>query len=203
MKIRFLISLIVIFSIFISNANSRPSVKHKKAANPALQFEGLWRVDSYDFREFVGIPADLAIQLKDEAGAFPIGQRISFEATGSAIISGNIDPSTMKYEGPKGEGLTMTIQRPFERELCGRNQWHYLCEENYKEDNFEELMIDEISNWTKDTRREYAEIWSDVKPLQYSFLRLTKSYHFDARVVKNGDIFIMITVKGFIKGRGG
>ena len=202
MKIRFFISVILMFCLFISNANSRPSVKNKKFENPALQFEGTWRVDSYDFREFVEIPADLAIQLKNQSGAFPIGQRLRFELTGPAIISGNIDPATMKYEGPRGEGLNMTILRPFEHELCDSRLWSGLCEMKNKKDYSVDLMIGEIVNWTRGIPHEYVEVWNDVKPLQYTFLHLGKLYNFDTRVAKNGDIFIMVTVEGIVKDRG-
>ena len=202
MKIRFFIQFILMSCLFISNVNSKPFVKHKKTTNPALQFEGEWRVDSYDFREFVSVPTDLLVKLKNEAGAFPIGQHISFESIGVVILPGGINPETMKYVGPQGEGLKMTILRPFEHELCERRQWSYLCEINYKEDYSGELMIDGISRWARDASEEDAKIWSDLKLFQYSFLYLGKSYSFNARVARNGDIFIMIAIEGIVKGRG-
>ncbi len=200
MKLRLVLFSVLLFC-FINGSDARPAIKKKKFKNPAFQFEGTWRVDSYDFREFVAVPDNLESKLKDEAAAFPVGQRIRFTWTGSAVMPGNIDPTTMKFSGPTGETLEMTLLQPFEKELCKRNHWDYLCGK-WKKDYSDELMIDDITNWTRSIPPEYVKVWKDVKSLQYSLVHLGKSYHFDARIVKNGDIFILITIEGLVKGRG-
>ncbi|GAC1568997.1 MAG: hypothetical protein NVS3B3_22920 [Aquirhabdus sp.] len=172
-------------------------MKKKKFENPAEQFEGLWRVDSYDFRGFEKIPDDFDKQL-EETIAFPIGQRIKFQRIGSTGIPGNIDPVTMKYDGPIGEALRMTLLQPFEKKLCDIKRWDYLCK-NFQEDYSAELMIANISNWKHRASKWYLKTWEDIKPIEYGLMRLSKSYSFDVWFGENGDMIIVLIIDGIAK----
>jgi hypothetical protein len=57
------------------------------------------------------LPEDLDIQFKEIAAEFPVGMRIEFRWTGSAIMPDSINPSTMKGGAPAGEVLEMTPDR--------------------------------------------------------------------------------------------
>ncbi|MES2259984.1 MAG: hypothetical protein V4724_15785 [Pseudomonadota bacterium] len=191
-------SFLICFFSHVPDASS--ATKRKKFENPALQFVGTWRVDSYDFREFEAAPDDLENQLKSNAEAFPIGQRIKFAWTGSAGMPGNIDPVTMKFSGPAGETLRMTLLPPFEKKLCDRSHWDYLCD-TPKKDHSDELMITEIEKWETHLV-ERRKTWADIKPIEYTFVHLGKSYNFNVWVAKNGDIVIPLVITGKIKGGG-
>jgi hypothetical protein len=82
-------------------------MKTKKFSNPATQFAGTWRVDSYDFREFESAPEDMENQIKKsgEFSDFPVGQIVEFVPTGIQVMPGTIDPATMTSDGPTGHTL--------------------------------------------------------------------------------------------------
>lgn len=195
-------TIFMVFSFMNDAAAAATPLKNKKFESPARKFEGTWRVEAHDLREFVAPPADLATQLQNESGGFPIGQRLRFEYTGSAVMPGSIDPISMRAAGPAGTTLRLTLLAPFSPELCGNKVWSQVCKGTPQQDYKDEVMIDEIVNWTKEIPKEYAEVWPDMLPLQYSMLHLGKSYHFGARLAKNGDLFIMVTIDGRAKGRG-
>ena len=202
MKFNLTVLWTLLFCLLTNTIYASPPMKKKKFETPAAKFEGTWQVDSYDFREFVEIPNDLEKQLSDEVAAFPVGQRIRFESTGSAVLPGSIDPVTMTSPGPTGDTLNMTLLYPFVPEICKRKHWNYLCDGQSKKDVSEELMIDGVSDWTRNIPAPYAHVWDDVLKRQYSLLHMGKLYHFDARIGKNGDIFIIVTVEGLAKGKG-
>ena len=196
-----LLSTLLLAFPFMHDASAATPSK-KKFENPARKFEGTWRVESHDFREFVAAPADLASQFQNEAGAFPVGQRLRFTYTGSAALPGGIDPVSMRSTGPVGETLRMTLLAPFASQMCESKVWSQVCKGREQHDYSDEVMIDEIVNWTRDIPKEYAEVWSELLPLQYSLLHLGKSYHVGARFAKDGDLYIMVTIDGRAKGRG-
>ena len=202
MRLLIIFTTILTVFPFKGGAIARPLLEKNKFENPAQKFEGTWRVERHDYREFAVAPADAATQFQNEAAAFPIGQRLRFEHTGSAALPGGIDPVTMRHTGPIGDTLRMTLLAPFAKELCSSKSWSQVCGgENHKEYS-DELMIDEIVNWTKETPTEYASVWSDLLPLQYSMLHMAKTYHFKARLARNGDQYLMVTINGRAKGRG-
>lgn len=198
MKLRLVLFSLLIFCTFVYKVDAMPTLKKKKFENPALQFEGTWRVDSYDFREFDETPENLDEQLKDEASAFPIGQRIKFVWTGSEVMPGTIDPVTMKSNGPIGETLKMTILQPFEKKLCF-NYWKFLCD-GKEEDYVDGLMIN-MKRWD-DRLKNKRKLWLEMNPIDYSFGHLGKSYGFNVWTAKNNDIVFSIVVDGQKKGGG-
>ena len=109
--------LFLVFSFaFNLSAEAKQPMK-MKYVNPAAAFVGTWRVDSYDTRDFDKLPNDLQDQLKEEAGAFPIGQRLKMDAPGPTVMPGSIDPSTMKSD-VVGEEVDITLLSPFVPEVC-------------------------------------------------------------------------------------
>jgi hypothetical protein len=184
--------LFFFLSLFL--ANSIKAGQHvKKFENPALQFEGTWRVDAYDWREFKGVPADLVNQLQVRAASFPIGQKIRFKWSGLSLMPGNYNPKEMEFDGPVGETLEVTILAPFENELC-KGYWSYLC--NLQQKNYvKSFMIVEIEKWdTADPEKRL--MWPDIKPVEYSLVDFSKSHNIDAWFDKQGDMIFPIIVDG-------
>jgi len=170
----------------MNNATAKPAVKKKRFINPALQFAATWRVDSYDLRSFAANVQDLDARMKDEAGFFPIGQRIRFESEGVVVMPGSIDPVSMTSRGPIGEELSMTILQPFEKSLC-TGYWSHVCKE--KNDYGNSVMISEIWAWSA-FYPERPAVWPDMKPVSYTLVHLGKLYNFEMWFAKDGDLMI-------------
>lgn len=200
MKLRVLLLPILLLSFFMPIANAKSPMKKKKFENPALQFEGTWQVDSYDFREFEEVPNNINEQLLKEAGAFPIGQRIQFVSAGRSVMPGTFDTATKKFTGLIGETLEMILVQPYVKNLC-QGHWDFVCV-NRKENYSTEFMIVNVLNWKNGIPVSYADIWSDVKSTQYQLTQLNKNASFDVWFAKSGDMIIPLVIEGRIKGGG-
>ena len=200
MRFPAILSILVMLVSLLNNAAAASSPAKRKVENTAQKFEGTWQVEAYDVRDFVVAPPYLSSQLQKEAEGLPIGQRVRFERAGEVVLPGSIDPTTMTATGPVGAEMNMMLLPPYSAELCRHTVWYLACKSTTPSSN--EVMIDAISNWRKDTSREYAEAWDDLQPLEYSLLRLNKTFHFNVRFANNGDLFIMVLVDGRVKGRG-
>ena len=200
MRFNLIILWSVLLFLMIDPIYATSLMKKKKFESPAAKFVGTWQVDSYDFREFEEPPPNLAEQLKKEESAFPIGQRIRFVSTGSAIMPGTIDPVTMKSNGPIGDTLEMTILQPFEKSLCSSESfWKFACGSDLK-DYPSELMIS-FMEWSERTK-EKRKLWADINPMDFFFEHLGKLYGFQVWTAKNGDILFSTVVVGHRKGGG-
>ncbi len=188
-------SFIFLFSCHVSYARS--PVKPNQFSTPVKQFEGLWEVESYDFRAFSAAPNNLEDQLNapEEYAGFTIGLQIEFSASGSAVMPGSINPTTMKSSGPSGQTMQVRILQPFSPQFCTRKAWRHICS-NPQQDFHAELMIKEFFNWQKDRDPAFVQLWSDLKPIQYSLVDLAKSFNFDVIVAKNGKLLLPIAVDG-------
>lgn len=188
MYIRRLIFVFIYFSL--SQAFARSPMENFK--NPALQFVGIWEVTRYDFRDFLEIPEDLDIQLKENAAAFPVGMRIKFKWTGSSIMPGSINPNTMEGGTPSGEVLAMTLLFPYIEKLC-LGYWDYIC---HKNKNYgRNVMIAQIEKWDDEARNALG-IWSEIEPVEYGFADLGRSFSFNVWIARKGDIVFPIYLKG-------
>lgn len=185
--------VIVIISIFflINNANARS--KMKKFENPAMQFVGVWRVDSHDFREFIRVPVDLDEQLQESAASFPVGQSLKIERHGEVVMPGTFNTDTMEFEGPVGEELSIKFLTPLNKRLC-TGYWDFVCSGG-KSEQVKNFMITDIRKWDADDIRS-AKLWRGVKHVDYSWVSLNKSHSFTAWVTREGNIILPIFLKG-------
>jgi len=186
--------LLLILILAMTNSTARPSAKKERFANPSLQFAGTWRVHSYDLRSFNSEIPDIEAKMREEAGFFPIGQRIRFEARGMVVLPGSVDPLAMSGQGLTGEELEMTLLQPFEKKLC-TGYWSYVCNKN--SDYRDSVMISEIWKWT--TNPEPRATWPDVKPVSYTVVQLGKGYTFEVWFAKNGDLMISLLLYSHAK----
>lgn len=193
-------SICILFLLFISVDHSKAAGTMKKLTHPSTQFAGLWRVDSYDFREFATPPADLEQQLSLEAqySGFPLGQVMEFVPNGAAILPGSIDPVSMKASGPVGQTMQLNLRPPYDQKLCTRPFWKEACATPDKP-FVSELMITDISNWTKDATKEELKTWADIQPLEFKLLHMGRAYNLLAWFGKNGDLYFQTILHGQAK----
>ncbi|NHZ33003.1 hypothetical protein [Massilia rubra] len=170
----------------------------KKFENPAVQFAGTWRVEAYDFREFSEIPSDLDTQLQRKSASFPVGQRLAIDCDGAVVMPGSYNTERMKFEGPVGEALSISFLMPLEKKLC-TGYWNFVCSGDESE-LVNTFMIVEIFKWHAENIKS-AKLWTNVKPVSYSWVSLSKQHSFEVWVTKGGDLILPIFLKG--KGREG
>ncbi|MDM5177976.1 hypothetical protein PO883_12320 [Massilia sp. DJPM01] len=183
--------LLVILTYPFDSKNARAAVR--KFENPALQFAGTWRVDSYDFHEFKEVPPNIESQLITHAGALPIGQKIRMEWTGLSLMPGNYNSEKMDFDGPIGEVMKMTFLMPLGKNFC-KDYWEHLCTDrpiNYTVS----FMIVDIVKW-KGVDRNNKMSWPDVVPVEYRLVDLSKTHNVDAWVARNGDLIFPIYIDG-------
>ncbi|MFB9246098.1 hypothetical protein IV454_06295 [Massilia antarctica] len=175
-------------------AEAKP--KMKKFKNPAFQFVGSWSVEAYDFREFIGVPTDLDLQLQERAAAFPVGQTLKIDWTGVAVMPGNYNTEKMKFDGPIGETLSITFLTPLEKKLCN-GYWDFVCSGGTAE-YVKDFMIVEINKWDADDMK-MAPMWPEAKHVNYSLVSLSKQHSFDVWVAHGGKLILPIFLDGKAK----
>jgi hypothetical protein len=204
LKSKFILVLIVFASFFATSTEAKTPMK-KKFVNPATQFNGTWRVVSYDFREFDAAPEDLEKQLnamEHEFAVFPINLELTLENNDSFVLPGSINPETMTSPLPSAENLWVKLPSSSVKMLCKRSSWEVGCRAPIKSFEKEFLMI-QLYKWDKDwvaydknsrTKIAYRKVWHDISPITYKFLDVGRTYSFDAWVAKNGDLLITISI---------
>lgn len=186
---------ILLFSVVLSNiAEAKP--KMKKFENPAFQFIGSWRVDTYDFREFEEIPTDLNRQLREDAASFPVGQILRIDWHGAVVMPGTFNTETNKFEGPVGEELSISFMPPLQKNLC-TGYWDFICSDG-PSGYIKSFMIAEIYKWRKDDVR-IAKMWPEVRHVSYNFVALSKSHSFETWTTNKGQLILPITLAGKAK----
>lgn len=189
---RILSFLLILFIVsWLNNAEAKS--KMKKFENPAHQFIGSWRVEAYDFREFIEVPTDLDSQLKDKAASFPVGQMLEIDWHGTVVMPGTFNTETSKFEGPVGEELSIKFMTPLEKKLC-TGYWNSVCGSDSSE-YVKNFMIVEIYRWDAQDVR-IAKMWTDVKHMTYSFVSLNKQHSFSVWVTKKGKLILPIFING-------
>lgn len=183
---------VFVFSVTHLNA-AEAKQKMRKFTNPAAQFVGTWRVEAYDFREFLAVPDNLATQLEDSAASFPVGQKLKIDSTGAAVMPGTYNTEKNRFEGPVGETLLLTFLPPLEKTLC-KGYWSSVCDGDVSETE-KDFMIIEIYRWHADDIK-LAKMWPEVKHLTYSLVSLNKQHSFKVWVAKNGKLILPIFIDG-------
>jgi hypothetical protein len=195
LKFIFLTIITLLISLMTTFTDAKPALKVNKFKNPAIQFQGMWRVDGYDTREFEKIPKDLEEQLDADRSitTLTLGVVVELVHTGRDVMPGTINPQTMTSPGPEGETLRLTIKRPFSTQLCAREFWTIYCKYP-KEDYLYEFIITEITKWTSGELKRNSKLWSDIRPITYTFVGLDRRTVFEAWVAKSGDIIFPVSI---------
>ena len=184
--------VVMLFSfVFFSVAEAKS--KMRKFDNPAFQFIGSWRVDKYDFREFLEAPTDLGNQLKEHPASFPIGQVLKINAHGLVVMPGTVNNATGELDGPVGEELSISFMPPFGNNLC-TGYWDFVCKDG-PNGYVRSFMIAEIYKWDAQDIR-IAKMWPEVKHVSYVLVALSKSHAFETRFTTQGQIVLPITLAG-------
>lgn len=183
---------ILVFSLSYLNV-AEAKQRMKKFTNPAAQFVGTWRVEAHDFREFIAVPDDLALQLQDQAASFPVGQILRIDWDGQVVMPGTYNTEKNEFEGPVGEALSFTFMPPLEENLC-KGYWDFVCQGGISE-YVKNFMIIGIYRWHSDDVK-LAKMWPEVKHVTYSFVSLNKQHSFKVWVTKDGTLVLPIFLHG-------